>query len=76
MPPSYFENKSLDSDVGMVALSFNHDKDFFGYFGDNAWLPKSPITAILYSNEGTRLTGISSSFSNIIDFSIGFSIQA
>ncbi|MEX1221550.1 MAG: hypothetical protein WEA82_05505 [Idiomarina sp.] len=70
MAPSSFDSAELDSDVGMVALSFSHDRNFSDYVGDNAWLPKSPITAILYSREGTELTGFSSSLSNLVGFSI------
>lgn len=68
--PSVFDRKSLDSDVGMVALTFNHDKDFSNYTGANAWLPRSSITAILYAVEDTELMGISPYFSNLIEFSI------
>ena len=68
--PSYFDSANLDSDAGMVALSFNQDESFSGYVGANAWLPKSPITAILYSREGTALTGFSPSLSNLVVFSV------
>src|SRR5690554_1121707 len=61
MAPSSFDSVNLDSDTGMVALSFNQDQNFSEYVGVNAWLPKSPITAILYSREGTKLTGFSPS---------------
>ena len=69
-PPSSLDTASLDSDVGMVALSFNQDEDFSGYVGANAWLPRSAITAMLYTREGTKLTGISPSFSSLVDLSI------
>ncbi|MEM9101603.1 MAG: hypothetical protein AAGB12_04715 [Pseudomonadota bacterium] len=70
VPSSSVNAVPLDSDVGMVALSFNQDKDFSDYLGANAWLPKSAITAILYTREGTELTGIPSSFSELVNFSI------
>ena len=69
-PFSSLDTASLDSDAGMVALSFNQDKDFSGYLGANAWLLKSAVTAILYTREGTELTGISPSFSGLVSFSI------
>ncbi|MBD1558201.1 hypothetical protein HC752_14785 [Vibrio sp. S9_S30] len=33
---SSINTASLDSDVGMVALSFNQDEDFSSYLSDNA----------------------------------------
>ena len=70
LAPFFIDGESLDNDVSMVALSFNQDKDFSDYIGPNAWLPKSPITAILYAREGTELKGVSPFFSELIGFSI------
>lgn len=70
MKPSFFDSENLDSDSGMVGLTFNHDKDFLEYMGADAWLPKSPVTAILYSRDGTALTGFSPSLSTFIEFSV------
>ncbi|QUJ68602.1 hypothetical protein KDD30_05680 [Photobacterium sp. GJ3] len=70
IPPPYLDGRSLDSDIGMVALSFNRDEVFREYLGANSWLPKSSILAILYSREGTKLTGFSPSFSQLVDFSV------
>ncbi|MFC4653753.1 hypothetical protein ACFO3I_01815 [Rheinheimera marina] len=69
-PPSVFEMEEGDSDAGMVGLTFNQDQDFSEYLGADAWLPKNSITAILYSREGTKLTGISPLFSRPVEFSI------
>ena len=68
-PPSLNE-ASLDSDSGMVALSFMEDEDFTDYVGANAWLPVSSVTAMVFSRYGTELKGVSPSFTDLESFSL------
>lgn len=68
--PSSVENARLDDNIGMVALTFNHDEDFSDYMEANGWLPGNSVTAVLYAREGTTLTGFSPSLSSLEELSV------
>lgn len=56
--------------TNILALDFSFDEKLIEYDRPNSWLPKSPITAILYSRENTALTGFSPSLSTFVEFPI------